>query len=140
MAALAEKVVELCELPSAFKYLYTDEMPLKDKIETIAKEIYRADSIEWESGTLSKLKKYTELGYGHLPVCMAKTQYSFSHDPKLLGAPTGFEFPVRDVRLYAGAGFVVAYAGEIMTMPGLPKEPAANIIDVDADGLISGLF
>jgi formate--tetrahydrofolate ligase len=140
MAALAEKVVELCELPSSFKYLYADEMPLKDKIETIAKEIYRADSIEWESGTLSKLKKYTELGYGHLPVCMAKTQYSFSHDPKLLGAPTGFEFPVRDVRLYAGAGFVVAYAGEIMTMPGLPKEPAANIIDVDADGLISGLF
>jgi formate--tetrahydrofolate ligase len=140
MAALAEKVVELCEQPSNFKYLYSDEMPLKDKIETIAKEIYRADSIEWESGTLSKLKKYTDLGYGHLPVCMAKTQYSFSHDPKLLGAPTGFEFPIRDVRLYAGAGFVVAYAGEIMTMPGLPKEPAANIIDVDADGQISGLF
>jgi formate--tetrahydrofolate ligase len=140
MAALAEKVVELCEEPSNFKYLYSDEMPLKDKIETIAKEIYRADSIEWESGTLSKLKKYTDLGYGHLPVCMAKTQYSFSHDPKLLGAPTGFEFPIRDVRLYAGAGFIVAYAGEIMTMPGLPKEPAANIIDVDAEGQISGLF
>ena len=140
MAALAEKVVELCEQPSTFKYLYNDEMPLKDKIETIAKEIYRADSIEWESGTLSKLKKYTELGYGHLPVCMAKTQYSFSHDPKLLGAPSGFEYPIRDVRLYAGAGFIVAYAGEIMTMPGLPKEPAANIIDVDADGQISGLF
>lgn len=140
MAALAEKVVELCETPSVFRYLYPEEMPLKEKFETIAKEIYRAGSVEWESGTLSKLKKYTELGYGHLPVCMAKTQYSFSHDPKLLGAPSGFEFPIRDVRLYAGAGFVVAYAGEIMTMPGLPKVPAANSIDVDENGIISGLF
>jgi formate--tetrahydrofolate ligase len=140
MAALAEKVVELCDQPSTFKFLYPDEMSLKDKLETIAKEIYRAESVDWESGTLSKLKKYTDLGYGHLPVCMAKTQYSFSHDPKLLGAPVGFEFPIRDVRLYAGAGFVVAYAGEIMTMPGLPKEPAANVIDVDMDGVISGLF
>jgi formate--tetrahydrofolate ligase len=140
MAALAEKVVELCEQPSNFKFLYADEMSLKDKFETIAREIYRAESVDWESGTLSKLKKYTDLGYGHLPVVVAKTQYSFSHDPKLLGAPTGFEFPIRDVRLYAGAGFVVAYAGEIMTMPGLPKEPAANVIDVDMDGVISGLF
>lgn len=140
MAALAEKVVELCEKPSQFCFLYPDEMPLKEKIETIAKEIYRAESVDWESGTLSKLKKYTEAGYGHLPVVMAKTQYSFSHDPKLLGAPSGFEYPVRDVRLYAGAGFIVAYAGEIMTMPGLPKVPAANHIDVDENGVISGLF
>jgi formate--tetrahydrofolate ligase len=140
MAALAEKVVELCDQPSTFRYLYPEEMPLKEKFETIAKEIYRAGSVEWESGTLSKLKKYTELGYGNLPVCMAKTQYSFSHDPKLLGAPSGFEFPIRDVRLYAGAGFVVAYAGEIMTMPGLPKVPAANSIDVNENGVISGLF
>jgi formate--tetrahydrofolate ligase len=140
MAALAEKVVELCEKPSQFCFLYPDEMPLKEKIETIAKEIYRAESVDWESGTLSKLKKYTEEGYGHLPVVMAKTQYSFSHDPKLLGAPSGFEYPVRDVRLYAGAGFIVAYAGEIMTMPGLPKVPAANHIDVDENGVISGLF
>ena len=140
MADLARKVVGLCEEHSAFKFLYEDELPLKDKIEKIAKEIYRADAIEWEAGTLSKLKKYTEQGFGNLPVCMAKTQYSFSHDPKLLGAPVGFNFPIRDVRLYAGAGFVVAYAGEIMTMPGLPKEPAANFIDVDNNGLISGLF
>lgn len=140
MAALAEKVVELCEQPSNFRYLYPDELSLQEKIETIAHEIYRAERVEWEGTTLNKLKKYTELGYGHLPICIAKTQYSFSHDPKLLGAPTGFEFPVRDVRLYAGAGFVVAYAGEIMTMPGLPKVPAATHIDVDEDGLISGLF
>ena len=140
MADLAQKVVGLCEEHSEFKFLYEDELPLKDKIEKIAREIYRADAIEWEAGTLSKLKKYTEQGFGNLPVCMAKTQYSFSHDPKLLGAPVGFNFPIRDVRLYAGAGFVVAYAGEIMTMPGLPKEPAANFIDVNNDGIISGLF
>lgn len=140
MADLARKVVSLCEEHSEFKFLYEDELPLKDKIEKIAKEIYRADAVEWEAGTLSKLKKYTEQGFGNLPVCMAKTQYSFSHDPKLLGAPVGFNFPIRDVRLYAGAGFVVAYAGEIMTMPGLPKEPAANFIDVNNDGIISGLF
>jgi formate--tetrahydrofolate ligase len=140
MADLARKVVSLCEEHSEFKFLYEDELPLKDKIEKIAKEIYRADAVEWEAGTLGKLKKYTEQGFGNLPVCMAKTQYSFSHDPKLLGAPVGFNFPIRDVRLYAGAGFVVAYAGEIMTMPGLPKEPAANFIDVNNDGIISGLF
>ena len=140
MADLARKVVGLCEEHSEFKFLYEDELPLKDKIEKIAKEIYRADAVEWEAGTLSKLKKYTEQGFGNLPVCMAKTQYSFSHDPKLLGAPVGFNFPIRDVRLYSGAGFVVAYAGEIMTMPGLPKEPAANFIDVNNDGIISGLF
>jgi formate--tetrahydrofolate ligase len=140
MEDLARKVVSLCEEHSEFKFLYEDELPLKDKIEKIAKEIYRADAVEWEAGTLGKLKKYTEQGFGNLPVCMAKTPYSFSHDPKLLGAPSGFSFPIRDVRLYAGAGFVVAYAGEIMTMPGLPKEPAANFIDVNNDGIISGLF
>jgi formate--tetrahydrofolate ligase len=140
MADLARKVVELCGEYSEFKFLYEDQLPLKDKIEKIAREIYRADSVDWEQGTLGKLKKYTEQGFGNLPVCMAKTQYSFSHDPKLLGAPSGFSFPIRDVRLYAGAGFVVAYAGEIMTMPGLPKEPAANFIDVNNDGIISGLF
>jgi formate--tetrahydrofolate ligase len=140
MADLANHVVSLCEEPSKLNFLYEDQLPLREKIEKIAKEIYRAGSIDWESGVLAKLKKYTEKGYGHLPICMAKTQYSFSHDPKKLGAPIDFEFPIQDVRLYAGAGFVVAYAGEIMTMPGLPKEPAAHFIDVNEDGIISGLF
>ena len=140
MAALAEKVVKLCEQPNNFHHLYEDELSLQEKVEKIASEIYRADAVDWDSSALKKLQKYTKMGFGHLPVCIAKTQSSFSHDPKLLGAPTGFDFPVRDVRLYAGAGFVVAYAGEIMTMPGLPKVPAATLIDVDEDGVVSGLF
>ena len=115
-------------------------MPLSQKIERLATEIYRAKSVEFQGNSLKKLKAFEEAGYGNLPVCVAKTQNSISHDPKAIGAPAGYVFPVRDVQLYAGAGFVVVLAGDIMTMPGLPKRPAAVDIDVDDDGVISGLF
>ena len=138
---LAEVVAKIAdEDKGAFHYLYESNLPLNNKIEKIAKEIYHAKSVEFESKALKKLKEFEEQGYGSLPVCIAKTQNSISHDPKLIGSPSGYVFPVRDVQLYAGAGFVVALAGDIMTMPGLPKEPAALNIDVDDDGIISGLF
>ena len=138
---LAKAVVEVCETQKAdFHCLYDSELPLADKIRTIAKEIYRAKDVEFLGTSLKKLKEYEEMGYKNLPVCIAKTQNSISHDPKLIGAPKDYLFPVRDVQLYAGAGFVVVLAGDIMTMPGLPKMPAALNIDVDDDGIISGLF
>ena len=138
---LAEAVVEVCDSGKAkFHCLYEDELPLDKKIEKIATEIYHASSVEFQGSALKKLKDFEAQGYGKLPVCIAKTQNSISHDPKLIGAPKGFVFPVRDVQLYSGAGFVVALAGDIMTMPGLPKAPAALNIDVDDDGVISGLF
>ena len=140
-AELAKTVVDLADSGKAhFKHLYELELPLADKITKIATEIYRAERVEFDSAALKKLKSFEENGYGNLPVCIAKTQNSISHDPKLIGAPKGFTFPVRDVQLYAGAGFVVALAGDIMTMPGLPKAPAALDIDVDDNGIISGLF
>lgn len=138
---LAKAVCEIADSGRAnFHYLYEDELSLDKKIEKIAKEIYHANSVEFESKALKKLKDFEAQGYGKLPVCIAKTQNSISHDPKLIGAPSGYVFPIRDVQLYAGAGFVVALAGDIMTMPGLPKVPAALNIDVDDDGVISGLF
>ena len=138
---LAQAVVEMAESGKAdFKPLYPLEMPLTEKIETVAREIYRAADVEFEPVALRKLKQFQDAGYGNLPVCIAKTQNSISHDPKLIGAPSGYHFPVRDVQLYSGAGFVVALAGDIMTMPGLPKAPAALNIDVDDNGVISGLF
>ncbi|MBD5409926.1 MAG: formate--tetrahydrofolate ligase [Treponema sp.] len=137
---LAKAVVSECDKKSAFHYLYDLEMPLSQKIETLAREIYRAKSVEFQGGTLKKLKELEAQGYGNLPVCVAKTQNSISHDPKAIGAPRDYVFTVRDVQLYAGAGFVVVFAGDIMTMPGLPKRPAALDIDVDDDGVISGLF
>lgn len=140
VAGLAQAVVELCNQPSDFKFLYEDEMPLADKIRTIATKIYRADDVDFAPLALQKLERYTAEGYGKLPVCIAKTQNSISHDKNLLGAPSGYKLPVRDVSLSAGAGFVVVFAGDIMTMPGLPKIPAAEKIDVDANGIISGLF
>ncbi|MBR1638161.1 MAG: formate--tetrahydrofolate ligase [Treponema sp.] len=140
-AELARAVAEVADSGKAdYHPLYELELPLADKIRKIAKEIYRADDVDFDSAALKKLKAFEESGYGNLPVCIAKTQNSISHDPKLLGAPSGFKFPVRDVQLYAGAGFVVALAGDIMTMPGLPKAPAALNIDVNDDGVISGLF
>ncbi|MGR3367935.1 MAG: formate--tetrahydrofolate ligase [Sagittula sp.] len=137
----ARKVVELCEGGSA-KYapLYGDALPLAEKIETVCKEIYRADGVVMDTKIRGQLKEWEDQGYGHLPVCMAKTQYSFSTDPGQRGAPTGFDIPVREVRLSAGAGFVVVVCGEIMTMPGLPRVPAAQSIRLNADGLIEGLF
>ena len=138
---LAKTVAEIADSgKAAYHPLYELELPLADKIRKLAKEIYRAKDVEFDSAALKKLKTYEENGYGKLPVCVAKTQNSISHDPKLIGAPRDYIFPVRDVQLYAGAGFVVALAGDIMTMPGLPKAPAALDIDVDDDGVISGLF
>ncbi len=138
---LAKAVAEIADSGKAnYHPLYELELPLADKIRKIAKEIYRADDVEFDSAALKKLKAFEDAGYGKLPVCIAKTQNSISHDPKLIGAPSGYTFPVRDVQLYAGAGFVVALAGDIMTMPGLPKAPAALEIDVDDNGVISGLF
>ena len=138
---LARVVAETVDSGKAdFHHLYESELPLDKKIEKIAVEIYHADSVEFQGSALKKLKDLEEAGYGKLPVCVAKTQNSISHDPKLIGDPRGYVFPVRDVQLYAGAGFVVALAGDIMTMPGLPKLPAALDIDVDDDGIISGLF
>lgn len=137
---LAAKVAELCEKPSTFKNIYELDKSFKEKIETLAKEIYGASSVEFDPKALKKLFEYEKAGYGNLPVCMAKTQNSISHDKSKLGAPSGYAFPVRDVQLYSGAGFVVAFAGDIVDMPGLPKVPAAENIDVDDNGIISGLF
>ena len=123
-----------------FKQIYPSEMALADKIETVCKEIYRAESVSMSPSVRSQLKQWEEMGYGQFPVCMAKTQYSFSTDPTALGAPTGFEVNIREVRLSAGAGFVVAIAGDIMTMPGLPKVPSAENIYLDENGEIEGLF
>ena len=137
---LARAVVEMTATPADFTPLYPDEMPLWDKIETIAKRIYRASGIEAAPGLREKLAAWQAAGYGHLPVCMAKTQYSFSADPTALGAPEGFTIPLREVRLAAGAGFVVVICGEIMTMPGLPREPSALRIGLDGQGQVQGLF
>ena len=138
---LAEKVIQTLETKeSHFKPLYEDSLGLAEKIETIAREIYGAGSVSYSPAAKRALKKITDMGFGELPVCMAKTQYSLSDDQTKLGRPEGFELSVRDVYVSAGAGFVVALTGAIMTMPGLPKKPAADNIDVDADGKITGLF
>ena len=139
--ALARKVVDLAEGGTAdFAPIYPDAMPLFEKIETIASRIYRAGAVTADKAVRDQLKAWEDAGYGDLPVCMAKTQYSFSTDPNLRGAPEGHTIPVREVRLSAGAGFVVAICGEIMTMPGLPRGPSAEVIRLDGDGRIEGLF
>ena len=138
--ALAEKVVKACEKPANFAPLYDVELPIKEKIDIIAKNIYGADSVVYSSEALKSIANIEKLGQDKLPICMAKTQYSLSDDPSKLGRPTGFKLNIRDVKLSAGAGFIVALSGTIMTMPGLPKKPAAVNIDVDADGKITGLF
>ena len=125
---------------SKFAVLYPDELPLERKIETIATRMYGATGITLLPTAATKLKRFTELGYGRLPVCMAKTQSSLSDDAKKLGRPRDFTVTIRDAKVAAGAGFVVAYAGDILTMPGLPKVPAAEAIDLDADGNVIGLF
>ena len=136
---LAEKVVEACEKPGKFKLLYDEKEPIKEKIKTIAQKIYHADNVVYTGAAEKAIRDITALGFDKLPVCIAKTQYSLSDNPKLLGAPSGFEITVRDVRLSAGAGFLVVLTGEIMTMPGLPKHPAALDMDVNSDGTITGL-
>lgn len=138
---LAQKVLETLEKKeSRFKLLYEDGLSLKEKIETVAEEIYGAKGVNFAPAALKQLKKLTELGFGNLPVCMAKTQYSLSDDPGLLGRPENFEINVREVYVSAGAGFVVVLTGAVMTMPGLPKNPAAFAIDVNEEGAITGLF
>jgi formate--tetrahydrofolate ligase len=139
--ALATRVAEIADSGvSQFAPLYRDELPLFDKIDRIARSIYRADEVLADAKIRNQLREWEDAGYGHLPVCMAKTQYSFSTDPTLRGAPLGHSVPVREVRLSAGAGFVVVICGEIMTMPGLPSRPAAEAIKLNADGDVEGLF
>ena len=139
--ALAHKVVQLANSGAAhFAPLYTDEMPLFQKIETIAKRIYHADEVIADKKIRDQLREWEDAGYGNLPVCMAKTQYSFSTDPNLRGAPTGHSVPIREVRLSAGAGFVVVICGEVMTMPGLPRVPSAENIRIGDNGQVEGLF
>jgi formate--tetrahydrofolate ligase len=140
---LAKEVVRLCEEGTGaedFEFCYADELSLREKIETIAKRIYRADGVLFAGNAEKQLKQLEDLGFGNMPVCMAKTQYSFTDDQTKLGAPRDFTITVRNVKVSAGAGFVVALTGDIMTMPGLGKFPAAQKIDVDEKGVISGLF
>jgi formate--tetrahydrofolate ligase len=138
---LAQAVVDtLDEGKAKFTVLYPDDMPLWDKVRTIAQEIYRADDITGDQAVLNRVAELQDAGYGHFPVCMAKTQYSFSHDPNLKNAPSGYILPVREVRLSGGAEFIIMVCGDIMTMPGLPSVPAANAIHIDDDGNVAGLF
>jgi len=138
---LAEAVVDLVENhENDFHFLYEDDMPLWDKVKTVAQKIYGADDIQGDQKLRDRFTALEKAGYGNLPICMAKTQYSFSTDPALKGRPTGFDIPLREVRLSAGAGFIVVLAGDVMTMPGLPKKPAAEVIDINENGDIIGLF
>lgn len=138
--ALAEEVVRLCEQENDFSFAYDVNLPIVEKLETIAKRIYRADGVQLVGPAVKQAEQLTALGFDKMPICMAKTQYSFSDDAKLLGAPRGFTIKVSNLKVSAGAGFLVALTGEVMTMPGLPKVPSAERIDVDENGLISGLF
>ncbi len=138
--ALAEEVVRLCEEPNDFRQSYELDMGIMDKLKAICTKVYHADGVQLVGNAVKQIKQLEDLGFGDLPICMAKTQYSFSDDPALLGAPRGFTVTVRNLKVCAGAGFIVALTGDIMTMPGLPKIPAAEKIDVDENGVISGLF
>ncbi len=137
---LAEEVVKLCDKPNDFTFAYEEDMPIIEKIKSISKKIYRADGVKFTPAAEKEIKELEKLGFGNMPVCMAKTQYSFSDDPTLSGAPRNFDITVKKVRVSAGAGFIIVLTGDIMTMPGLPKEPAAENIDVNNKGKISGLF
>ncbi len=138
--ALAAEVVRLCEQPNDFHQSYELESSIMDKLTAICTKVYHADGVQLVGNAVKQIKQIEELGFGNLPICMAKTQYSFSDDPSLLGAPKGFTVTVRNLKVCAGAGFIVALTGDIMTMPGLPKVPAAEKIDVDENGVITGLF
>ena len=138
--ALAEEVVRLCDQPNDFRFAYPLDISIEEKLETICRRIYHADGVLLEAGAKKQAQQLTELGFDRLPICMAKTQYSFSDNAALLGAPKGFTVTVRNLKVSAGAGFIVALTGDIMTMPGLPKVPAAEKIDVDENGRITGLF
>lgn len=138
--ALAREVVRLCEEPNSFDFSYSLDGTIEEKLEQLAQRIYRADGVDFAPKAKKEIKRLTALGFDKMPICVAKTQYSFSDNAKLLGAPSGFRITIRDIKVSAGAGFLVALAGNIMTMPGLPKRPAAENIDVDSTGKISGLF
>ena len=138
--ALAEEVIRLCEEPNNFQFAYPDDASLAEKIEAVATRVYHADGVDFDPKVVKEIAKLESLGFGGMPVCLAKTQYSFSDDATKLGAPSGFRVKVRDIKVSAGAGFVVALTGDIMTMPGLGKAPAAHKIDVDETGKITGLF
>ena len=137
---LAEAVVEACDAPSEFRFLYDLDASIKEKIETIATKMYGAAEVVYEKAAEAAIARFEALGYGRLPICMAKTHLSLSHDPSLKGAPSGYTFPVRDVRASVGAGFLYPLCGQMRTMPGLPTTPAGEQVDIDADGRIVGLF
>lgn len=137
---LAKEVVKVCEEKNDFRFAYDDELSIEEKIEAVCKKVYHADGVEFTKKAKKQAERLAELGFSELPVCIAKTQYSFSDDPTLIGAPSGFKVTVRNLKISAGAGFIVALTGEIMTMPGLPKNPAAEKIDIDENGRITGLF
>jgi methylenetetrahydrofolate dehydrogenase (NADP+)/methenyltetrahydrofolate cyclohydrolase/formyltetrahydrofolate synthetase len=137
---LGKAVVDACAKDKEFKFLYDVNQPIEAKIEAICKEIYRADGIELSDLAKEKIAVYTRQGFGNLPICMAKTQYSFSHDPELKGAPTGFTVPIRDIRASVGAGFLYPLCGAMQTMPGLPTRPCFYDVDCDEDGKVIGLF
>jgi formate--tetrahydrofolate ligase len=139
-AALAEEVARLCERKSDMRFAYELDWPVEEKLAAVAEKVYRADGVRLLPAARAQMERLERLGFGGLPVCMAKTQYSFSDDASLLGAPEGFLITIRNLRVSAGAGFIVALTGDIMTMPGLPGSPAAERIDVDEEGRISGLF
>ena len=137
---LAEEVLRLCEQPHKFQFSYELNQPIKTKIQQIVQKVYGGDDVTYSSDAEKSIAKLEELGYGDLPICVAKTQYSLTDDPAKLGRPQGFTVSVSKVKVSAGAGFIVVQTGDIMTMPGLPKVPAAERIDIDADGVITGLF
>ena len=138
--ALAEEVVRLCEQPNHFSFAYPDEMSIEEKLDTICRRVYHADGVVLTANAKKQAAQLTELGFADMPICMAKTQFSFSDNASLIGAPRGFKVTVKEMKVNAGAGFIVAKTGDIMTMPGLPKVPAAEKIDIDESGRITGLF
>ena len=138
--ALAEEVAKLCEEEGGASFSYDLDAPIEEKINAVVRRVYHGEEAVLSPNAKKQAAQLTVLGYGRLPICIAKTQYSFSDNPALLGAPKGFKVSVSNLKVSAGAGFIVALTGDIMTMPGLPKQPAANKIDVDAEGRISGLF
>ena len=138
--ALAEEVVRLCEQPNHFSFAYPDEMSIEEKLDTICRRVYHADGVVLTANAKKQAAQLTELGFADMPICMAKTQFSFSDNASLIGAPRGFKVTVKEMKVNAGAGFIVAKTGDIMTMPGLPKIPAAEKIDIDESGRITGLF
>ncbi len=137
---LAESVVKAADKPGKFKFLYELDIPIKEKIETIATRMYGAKEVDFSPVAEKKLKQFTEMGYDNLPICMAKTHLSLSHDPKLKGRPQNYIFPVRDIMASVGAGFLYPLCGQMRTMPGLPTTPAGNNVDIDKDGKVKGLF